>query len=479
MSPFLQNKKLAFLIDHLLSSFDSAALLNQDNQILGIEAKTIADLGTFSPLVANTKKYFPMNDGDIILTNDPYSGGAALSTINFVVGIKTKDQSFFLSSRKRIPPKQLLSDKLDEEGLRIPLTPIVSNLQINEPILTAIAGHPQTPHNLDLLIKKEIAILQRKASLLKFWVNRYPSLWSKTNQKQYFDGTRSIAQRMLTELATGETQAEVINSWGEKIKFKTEVRENGIQFDFSGTQSSRRIGIPEGVTHGACYAALSSFLGKKIPLNDGFFSLVGFITPQDSLLNAKYPTPVLPGIIEVGSLLAESVFQSLLKINGRAHPGSNNVVPAMISLKFNSDLIYFDLLPSGTYAQKGRAGADFFFPWILKSSSESIEKMETKFPLRFRAIQSSTESNGAGHFEGGKGILKEIELLENCEFQWIIQLPQAQKVPEKRFHAGNCACIHIQRRDGALEVISAARGTLLLSKGDRLKIQSAGGAGLN
>lgn len=477
MMTFSNVQKMAFLIREILSDFDSSVLINQEGQVLGLKYESLADLGTFAPLVEIARKYFPLNTGDVVITNDPYSGGNSLSVMNFVTAIQLNDQTLYFAMRSRFVPHLSRAQKIDDEGLRIPPTPIATNYQINEPILTAISAHPLCLPAFESRVRDVLNKLKSHTQLVQTICKKQSICFSKASQKHFISETKNKLQNILSEYANGENKLDLRFETGEIIRLKTEIKSGEIHFDFSGTTQSRRMFTTNHTTHGTCIGAVLSFLGQKILVNEGVFSLIGVTTPQDCMLNAKHPAPVFEGLAEICSLLASGITQSISEITGSKAMGVNGSIPTIVSFDFGSGNIFFDPIAGGTGAGKDLPGVDSFYHWSIPQRHMSIEQVEKKYPVLIRESTIRNGSGGKGQFAGGNGMVRDIEVLQDCTMKWLIGHRNLQTKGLKGASPGMPSEITHIAADGTKKSVDQSVGELSLKKGDRILSMSAGGGG--
>ncbi|MGZ5279276.1 MAG: hydantoinase B/oxoprolinase family protein [Pseudobdellovibrionaceae bacterium] len=334
MSSFLQMAELSRLLTEVLAPFESAALMNSEGQLLGIKYETITDIGTFGTCLQTAKKYFQIKDGDIILSNDPYSGGTILSVMSLMTAFQVADQTFYLAFRTRFKPRLANAARLEDEGIRIPPTPIAHGRKLNEAIIEAISAHPQAPAGLGPRLSERLQVLWRQIDLFKSWGNKSPLLLHKTTQKTLLSETQSRITRRLLDLPHGEQRFDLNFETGEVIRMHTEIQSDGIHIDFAGTSNSKRLFLTDAATYGTCMAGVLAFLGEDFLLNEGLYSLVTVTTPEGCFLNARYPSPLFEGVAEASSLLAAATVQSLASITSSRTTGLNGAIPTILAFEF-------------------------------------------------------------------------------------------------------------------------------------------------
>ncbi len=474
---FLQTTELGRLLQELMAPFESAAVMNTEGQMLAMKYETINDIGTFSGCIQTAKKYFQLKDGDAVLMNDPYSGGTILSVMSIVTAVQIGDQTFHIAIRTRFKPVITNSVKLEDEGIRIPPTPIAQGRQLNMAILEAISAHPQAPGGLPARLQERFQCLWRQIDLLKSWIQKSPGLLSKNLQKTFISETQSRILRKLLDLPHGDQRFDMQFETGEVIRMHAEIQDDGVHFDFAGTSNSKRLFLTDSATYGACMAGVLAFLGEDFILNEGMYSLVTVTTPQGCFLNAKYPAPLFEGMTEAASTLAVAVIQSLAAITSSRASGLNGATPTVMAYEFSPSKIYFDGLAGGTGASAETTGIDGFFHWSLNRLQTSVEEIERQYPLRILQSGIRHNSGGKGKMTGGNGVLRETEIFEDCTLKWLMGHRNTQIKGLKGATGGLAGEITVLKPNGEKISLTDGRGEYKLQKGDKVLAASAGGGG--
>ena len=464
----------------LLSSFDSGALLTAEGEILHLKYETLADIGTLGAAASTVMKYFPLEMGDVVLLNDPYSGGTTLSTMTLVTPLCLKHPSIpnlFLAVRIGFKPHFVISNKLEEEGLRIPPTPLTQKFQLNQAVLEAISSHPLCPVGFRERMSEITTKLFHHVDVFSKWMEKRPELYNKNLLKNYIKESHDRILHILSELPHGEIKTETNLENGEVIKLKLELQSDTLRLDFSGTSTSNRVCLTDSSTFGACMGALAAFLEHDIPMNTGLFSILDLATPLGCLLNAKYPSPTFKGMTEGTSLVALTVLNALMSLSPKNKMSLSAVAPTMIGFEFGTGLRFFDSLPGGLGASVNSDGVDALQFWVRNRLQPSVEEIERRFPLIIRKMSLRAGSGGKGQHRGGNGIACEYELLDSAKFSW--SLGQRKHTPAGSHGAqnGHPGEITLISADGNKVIIAPSEGTLILQKGDRLVVHSAGGGG--
>jgi N-methylhydantoinase B len=469
----------AFLEQTLLP-FDSAACLTGDGEIVDLHYETLADIGTLGAAAQTVTKYFPLQMGDVVLLNDPYSGGTTLSMMTLITPLLTQHAhlpSLYLAVRTGFRPQMTISKTLDEEGLRIPPTPIVQKRQLNQMILQAMTAHPLCPEGLAQRLESVLHVIWKRVDCFQILLKKNSGFCHRGIIKENLKQSRDLLAKILSELPSGEERVETKLDSGELIRLRLELSPEGVNFDFAGTSASQRICLTDAATFGTCFGAFSAFLHRRIPIDSGTFSMFNVTTPLGSLLNAKYPSPTYKGMTDGTSQVAGTVITALSNIIPERKVSASAQTSSQISIEFDNGKKFFDSLPGGVGASSSADGSDAIHYWTRNSLRNSVQEIESLFPLLIHQIGLRKNSGGKGQFKGGKGLTKEYELLGNAKLQWNLQQRKNPPKGQQGAQDGEPPEIIIERKSGSKEQVEKDEGSIHIFTGDKLIVSSAGGGG--
>lgn len=468
-----------------LAPLERGAIINPNGDAVFIHSKVPVDLATLPQTAALCHRYLKLNDGDVALTNDPYSGGSCLSEFTLVRGLRLYKNSpnidFLIVSRIAHSPKLPFSARLDEEGVRVPPTPLVIDAQFNRDLLHAIAGHPLAPKTLFESIATELERMERTATTLKHLAADPGTLLSPPGIRAYFEDSQRVFEAFASRLPLGNATVSTQLKTGELIKLQLRISEERIVFDFAGTDSSTRIGLTDLATFGACWASLTKSLDAELPLNAGTFQGVQVSAPTKTLLSAAAPTGTTQGMIELVPALIQLVNQAL----GHLRP-SVLVAPAPTCngcYHFSFEAGHqFTLWPTpGQGARVDTAGTDAwpFFRVTSNGSSAgtSAESLETHSGIEVLSVGPRKGSGGNGKNRGGQGASLAFRFTEPCELFWHDSSLGHKHVGLKGGRPGAPAEIEVILAGKPREKFTEMTGRLSFKQGDSLYILSGGGGG--
>lgn len=484
MNRYFSGALLDQVFKSCLSEFHNAALVDGEGQPLYIKYQNLTDIGTYPAATATSSQYIKLADGEIMILNDPYSGGSILSTMTLIMAVeipfgprKMDVTSLYLSTRVAFKPKTINSQSVEQEGIRIPPTPVYQNGEMNQQLLQIINEHPQCPRYFSNYVEGAVKQLNRASARLKNDIQLSGIKFSKKTLTQFHSVAEERARNVVSEMTIGESLVELsLDGASEKLCLKVEVMEDKVIFDFTKTTPSKTLHLTDSAVIGACAGALFSSLNSDVPMNAGVLRCLDVITPKGSMVDAKYPEPVFLGLTDGVALVASTVIQLLGEIDQRRKMAQSGFSQCSIEVDFNKDSHYFEYLESGVAATEDRHGLPGFDLWKRSHLIPSIEATEEHLPVRILSTGYRQNSGGSGNRRGGDGVTKIIEVLENGEMTWAISPPKSKPEGMMGGKAASPAEIFIQS-PGQTKKKLELTGRLPVKANDHIIMNSAGGGG--
>lgn len=470
------------ILDDALSNVQRAALVTADGESIFIKSETLADIATLPSSASTCLQYLQLRDGDVGICNDPYSGGGILSSFTLVTGLNFKAQSkpgpadFLLATKLTLKPRITNSLKLDDEGLRIPPTPIVVGGELNKDIFNAMGGHPKFPPELRELMPLAIKELLRLKDEVKKRMSHARIEFGKPEVKLFLKASNDQIKKVMHELSEGESRVEFEIGPGEKLKLRTEVHENKVIFDFSGSDAGKTHFLTFPATFGACVGALFAFTRKALPINSGTTSIVEVVAQRGTIVNANFPKPVALGLTDGLDIIANLVISGLSALDKARSMAPSGTTHCAFEMRFKDGSRFYDRVHPGGGAMKGADGLSGHSLWWRARLSTSIEEIERRYPVAVESTSFRTNSGGAGHNSGGDGVAKSFRLLEPAELVWSFTDSTDKATGFSGGKSGLGPEVIVQKKSGS-KVKLTPFGQMKLEVGDRLSVLAPGGGG--
>jgi len=476
----LNSLRLAEKWRSLFEPLRRTAFLTSDFELLYLKTESLADVGTLPQCAEVSQKYMQLQDGDIIVTSDPYSGGTVVSSPTLVIGIGNRTQKgvtaaeFLLASRITSLPRINDAKTIDEEGLRIPPTPFYIRGEPNVAIIEALRSHPLATKNFVEELEAEAKKLKLVRERVKLEITK--EYMSRTALRQFLSESGKEFGRIIDELSVGVGTYELGISPNETIKVRAEIHEGQVFFDFTGTTAGQNVFMTDSATMGAAVGALISMLGKSIPINSGVLSKIDIKSPKGSLVNSAFPRPLYVGHTDGLSLLANAVTLALGRIDQKLAWAASGWSHCAMEIRFQNGRHVGIWMPVGTGATRKAPGIDCVHIWRRLALPDSIEDGEKQFPVQVTHIGFRSNSGGPGKYAGGRGVAATVKMIEDVEIAWnyLDALHKPEGVAGGKSGQGPEIVIH--SIDGTKTSLPT-RGRQKLRRGDMITILSPGGGG--
>jgi N-methylhydantoinase B len=383
------------IADLYLKSESSAALMTRDGDILHAKSTLAFEETSFKHLAESSLKYVSLKPGEILITNDSYGGGSFLHRYSFLMPLSNPEGThpgMLLCIRREFAPGLHFTTKVDDEGLRIPPTPLFQNGQFVAPIVEAMSYHPACPVGFKAWLQTTVTELGEMFKKWQSFEKSNKANLSAIEIKKFLSFSNKYATEKILEKAQGEARSEVRLDSGEVLKLHLEVNNGLAKADFSGTTVGFKTHVPDLVTFGACYEALANFYDLKCLKSTGTFSVLQVIKPLNCFLNAKYPASTHQGM--QSGVAAVKLAMSL---------ALHQIVKSTQSLWSENDL---------KMEMAFADGKRWLSHWSAKACCESVslENIETQFPVQFIKLEKNLEK---------MQLAVEFKILAPCQIRWI------------------------------------------------------------
>eukprot|EP00347_Sterkiella_histriomuscorum_P006120 403353992 len=373
---------------------------------------------------------------DVIVTNHPKAGGTHLPDITVITPVFNQGKPvFYVASRGHhadiggIQPGSMpsFSKTLDEEGAAIESFKLVqegefqeegiTNLLVNQkgsnPLIT---GTRNLADNLSDL-KAQIAANQRGINLVQSLIEEYSLIYVQAYMKFIQENAESSVRSMLKELSISQGLKEIdtiqaidymddgsmilLNLTIDRIKGEA-------LFDFTGTdpETYGNCNAPRAIASSAIIYCLRCLVNSDIPLNQGCLNPINIILPENSLLNPSSKAAVVGGNVEVSSRLTDVILKAFKAC--AASQGTMN------NLTFGDQTFgYYETIAGGSGAGPYWNGKHGVHTHMTNTRITDSEILELRYPVLLREFHFREGSGGKGKFNGGDGIIRDIEFLKN------------------------------------------------------------------
>jgi N-methylhydantoinase B len=435
--------------------------------------------------------------GDVYLLNDPWQGGVHLPDYFFakpvffpgetVPAAWTVMVSHMVDVGGRFPGGvSVTAGSVWEEGLLVPLVPLVREGVLNDPVLALITANSREPEKVAGDIRACLAALETGATQIREFGGHFGRAALGDAMDMLLQQTERAVRAAIAAVPDGVGEAvdhlDDDGLGGEPVRFACRVTKAGdrLAFDFTGTAPQVGTGINCTVADVMSVVAFvaAAALGEGLSVNDGFTRAIDFTVPEGSVANAVRPAAVGARAASIYRLtdVAMAAMSAIVPERLPANDGGPAVLFFSGARGDGRAWIFLDYVQAGWGATATSDGVPGVSHPISNAANIPIEVIEQEFPLRVLRYGLVAGTGGAGTFTGAPAVVREYEILED-DTTVNIRLQRALFPPKGLRGGGDgspCACA-IRRADADWEPVST--GTVVLARGDRVRVQLAAGGG--
>ena len=412
----------------------SASICDADGQMVAQGLAVPAHLGATMPALKGCMDHFgdDIAEGDVLATNDPYSGGSHLNDIFmfkpvFAGGRRVAFLGLILHHTDmggRVPGGNAAdSNEIFEEGLRIPPVKAVERGRLNSTLIRIIEYNVRVPdRNMGDLRAQLAALNLGEKELLKLLADHDIDEFVRY-MKELPDYTERLARAGIAALPDGEYEFtdwnddDGIGSGPVKVHVKLTVKGEEITADFTGTspQTGGALHTNYAFTASCTYAALRSVFDPGMPNNAGFYRPIKVIAPERSWVNPVFPA-ALGARGQGGHRVRQVVLGALAQMLPDRMPacvgGSEFAIVISGYRPDGKRFLHLDFHNNtGLGGGPDRDGQDAG-PYCLGNMANTpVELMEAESPIVVDEYGFLPDTGGPGKYRGGLGIVRTYRLL--------------------------------------------------------------------
>ena len=439
--------------------------------------------------------------GDMLLTNDPYTGGVHLNDITLITPVFSGGELFgFMANIAHhvdvgggAPGSIGISSEIYQEGLVIPPVRFVRDGVIDENVFAIIRSNFRGAHEISGDFRAQTAANRLGARRLGELIEKH----GPGELSRYMNGLLDYTERRVrAEFAAfpdGSYWAESFMDGdgvtGEPIHFKMTVTIEGERVTVDLSDTDRQRPSPTNATFSQTYSAivyvLKCLVDADIPVNDGFYRLMDIRTKPGTIVHAQHPAAVAAGW-EVAVNLCDLMFLALSQAMPERVAACGKGI--MCNLAFGGArpsedersgeyFTYYETVAGGYGATLRTDGMDAVQAHFQNTENAPVEETEFQYPVRIERYELIPDSEGAGEHRGGMGVRRDYSF-PGWTPSFSILSDRADYAPWGLFGGGDARkAKYVVNPDGAKPRELPSKITFTLGAGEVISIQTPGGGG--
>jgi len=511
----------------------SCAVFDNAGEVIAMGDHMPVHLGSMPMSVQAAIAACAMGPGDVVMLNDPFRGGTHLPDITLVAPVHVRrgrpfgkvragsrprkagsSPDFYVASRAHhadvggaYPGSMGLCREIYQEGFRIPPVKIMRAGGIERDVLELLRNNVRTPEEREGDLGAQIAACHTGAERLREICARYGIERMKRAAQELLEYSEELMRAFLVQVPPGTYRAEDfldndgINDKPVKIAVALSIvpqQSRGrrpalslpkgrplhiatIDFTGSDPQVEGSVNAVDAITYSACFYVFRCLLAEDVPATAGLMRPIHVVAPEGTIVNARPPAAVAGGNVETSQRIVDVLLRALAQaipdwIPAAASGTMNNLTIGGFDPRSGKPFAYYETIAGGMGARPTKPGVSGVHTHMTNSLNTPAEALEYAYPLRVWRYSLRPGSGGNGKHRGGAGIVREIEVLTDCEVTLLADRRTRGPWGLAGGEAGAAGKTCVLRHDGSIEDVPGKFSTRL-KKGERIRIESPGGGG--
>jgi len=443
-----------------------------------------------------------LEEGDVILTNDPYMTNAAVSHLPdwivlvpiFKEGRHIAWSAMFghMSDNGGMVPGSIpiKAESIFQEGIRIPPTKLYKKGVLQSDLLDLILHNVRTPQWNRFDLNALVAACNTAAKRCVEFSERFGDDIFYSTMEIMLERNHVAMEAIINMLVPEEPRTFVdyvcddgVGMGPYKIQCKMWREGNRAIFDFEGTDPQANSSINFYLNEDMFKMFFGSFtinlVDPQIVFNDGFYDLVDVHIPAGSLLKPNFPAALSGRTHALGR-----IFDVMGGLLGQGAPEAMNAAgfsdsPHLFYSGYDDKGEWFQLFQIGFGGIPGRPVGDgpdghSLWPGFTNVPNEFIEAY---FPLRVEQYETITDSGGAGKHRGGNGLSVAYRFLNDGNIAIHDERWLTYPWGVNGGTPGQRSTKILKRADGTQQILPAKCDGVEVKTGDLLYFNTWGGGG--
>lgn len=368
-----------------------------------------------------------LQDGDVIIGNDPWAGSGHHNDVSIMLPIfhRSKLIGYVMTCCHHVDigGRRATTESRDnyEEGLRIPMLKYYRAGVLNNDVQAFIASNVRSHETVLGDIGAQVSACNVGAVRMREICEEMD--WSDVQAlaDEIVSRSEEVTRAEIRKLPTGTWRHEALVDivGGETLTIHTAVTITGdeIIVDFTGSSPQVKPAINCTLTYTSAYTVFGvlCMLDLPVAVNEGTLRPIKVIAEEGSVLNCTFPAPVF-GRTAIGNFLPDFVYQAIAPAAPDRICAGAGATPMWGQYMFGkrrdgANFAPFNVSSGGLGARAARDGVSCLaFPYNVGNTPAEV--IESEVPMLVEERSLWADSAGPGKFRGGLGQKYVLRMLE-------------------------------------------------------------------
>ncbi|MBW2027624.1 MAG: hydantoinase B/oxoprolinase family protein [Deltaproteobacteria bacterium] len=373
-----------------------------------------------------------LEEGDVIICNDPYLGGQHLLDMQFFSPVFFEGQliAFVANIAHQLDMGGAVPGgvaggltEIYQEGLRLPFVKLYSGGEEDTQVFDIIEKNIRIP-------EKTLDDFRAQAATTTWGVGRVKALVEKYGLKVFLESTEllieygeRIVREAIRNMPDGDYRGvDFLDDDGQideplKVQVNVHIKDDVMRVDFEGSspQAKGNVNSPWSCSQGGVFYVMVGIIDPYMVVNSGTFKPIR-VEGREGLITR----PVPPAGVTARSQTMTKITEAMLKAMSQVVP--NRVVAGShgqactnsfmgIHPKTGRPFCYIEIQGGGAGARPKKDGPDGQDLHLGRFLNTPVEAAELENPVMIERYELIPDSGGPGRFRGGLSLRRDIRFL--------------------------------------------------------------------
>jgi N-methylhydantoinase B len=474
----------------------SCALFDGRGELVAQAAHIPVHLGSTPLSVRAAIERLRLQAGDVAALNDPFAGGTHLPDVTLVMPIFLHGQNTafaYVANRAHhadiggmAPGSMALATEIYQEGFRLPPVKLMVGGEPARDIFELFLANTRVREEREGDLRAQVAALQVGAERTRALVESAGIREVADAMEALKDYADRLMRSTLRKIKPGTYAAEDFlddDGFGTgpiPLRVSIDIGRGRAVVDFNGSAPQVRgsVNANYAITLSATFYVMKCLAEEAVPANEGLMRPIKLIAPEGTIVNALPPAAVAGGNVETSQRIVDVLFRAMAKAAPDKIPAASSGSMSNLTIggydKFRSrHFSYYETIAGGVGAAPGHPGAAGLHTHMTNTLNTPIEALEAYYPMRITEYHIRRGSGGHGEYDGGDGLVREIECLVQSN---VSVLSERRLTAPWGLNGGGSGEIGVNWlvRNGTRTKLPG-KANAQLAPGDRIRVETPGG----
>ncbi|MFZ0449101.1 MAG: hydantoinase B/oxoprolinase family protein [Desulfatiglandaceae bacterium] len=438
-----------------------------------------------------------IEEGDVIISNDPYLGGQHLLDVQFFspVIVDGERVAFVANIAHQLDMGGAVPGgvaggltEIYQEGLRIPFVKLYRGGKEDGQIFDLISANIRIPEKTMEDFRAQAATTMVGVKRVKDLVRKYGIEVFRECTRMLTDYSEGIVRRFLADLPDGTyTGVDYLDDDGivdepVKVQVNVHIRGDEMHVDFEGSspQTLGNVNCPWACSQGGIFYTMVGIVDPHMPLNAGTFHPIR-VTSKKGLITNPLPPAGVTARSQTMTKITEAMLVAMSEVvpdrvvagsHGQACTNSFAGLDPETGKRFQ----YIEIQGGGAGARPTKDGPDGQDLHLGRFMNTPVEAAELENPVMIERYEFIQDSGGPGKHRGGLSLRRDIRFL--TDVTWARYSDRQKFKPQGLFGGKEGTMGRLVLNQGTdRETVCRSKGVDTIKKGDVLSIQLPGSGG--